>query len=107
MTFPWSITAIRSASWSASSRYCVVSNTVAPSATMPLTISQTWFLLRGSSPVVGSSRKISSGVTTRLAAMSMRLRIPPEYFFTCRSAASARPNASSRSVARSLPRRRE
>ena len=30
---PWSMTAIRSASWSASSRYCVVSRTVQPSAT--------------------------------------------------------------------------
>src|SRR4051794_23671282 len=39
MTFPWSITAMRSASWSASSRYCVVNNTVVPSATKPLTIS--------------------------------------------------------------------
>ena len=33
------------------------------------------------------------GVTTMLAAMSSRRRMPPEYFFTCRSAASARPNA--------------
>ena len=32
ITRPWSITAIRSASWSASSRYCVVSSTVVPVA---------------------------------------------------------------------------
>ena len=32
MTLPWSMTAIRSASWSASSRYCVHSSTVVPSA---------------------------------------------------------------------------
>ena len=34
--------------------------------------------LRGSSPVVGSSRKSTSGVPTRLAARSRRRRMPPE-----------------------------
>jgi uncharacterized protein YlxP (DUF503 family) len=33
---------------------------------------------RGSRPVVGSSRNISRGVTTMLAAMSSRRRMPPE-----------------------------
>src|SRR5918992_1123965 len=43
------------------------------------TMSQTWLRERGSSPVLGSSRNISSGVTMMLAAMSNRRRIPPEY----------------------------
>ncbi len=38
----------------------------------------TWLRLRGSSPVVGSSRNISSGRTTIDPAMSMRRRMPPE-----------------------------
>ena len=79
MTLPWSMMAMRSASWSASSRYCVVSSTVVPSATSTRTISHTWLRLRGSRPVVGSSRNSSSGVTTMLAAMSRRRRMPPEY----------------------------
>ncbi len=78
MTLPWSTTAMRSASWSASSRYWVVNSTVVPAATSARTISQTWLRLRGSRPVVGSSRKISSGVTTMLAAMSIRRRMPPD-----------------------------
>ena len=78
MTWPWSMIAMRSASWSASSRYCVVSKTVVPAATSTRTISHTWLRLRGSSPVVGSSRNNRSGVTTILAAMSRRRRIPPE-----------------------------
>ena len=55
-TRPWSMTAIWSASSSASSRYCVVSSTVTPSAVRVRTMSQTSLRLRGSSPVVGSSR---------------------------------------------------
>ena len=78
MTRPWSMMARRSASWSASSRYCVVSSTVAPSPTSTRTMSQTWLRLRGSRPVVGSSRNSRSGVTTMLAAMSSRRRMPPE-----------------------------
>ena len=62
MTRPWSMTAMRSASWSASSRYCVVSSTVVPSATSARTMSHTWLRLRGSRPVVGSSRNSRSGV---------------------------------------------
>ena len=65
-------------------------------------ISQTWLRERGSRPVVGSSRNISCGVTTMLAAMSRRRRIPPENFLTSRLAASESPNASSNSSARSL-----
>ena len=85
ITLPWSMTAIRPASWSASSRYCVVSSTVVPCATTARMISHTWLRLRGSRPVVGSSRNSRSGVLRMLAAMSMRRRMPPEYFFTCRS----------------------
>ena len=78
ITRPWSITAIRSASWSASSRYWVHSSTVVPWPTSARTMSQTWLRERGSRPVVGSSRNISRGVTTMLAAMSRRRRMPPE-----------------------------
>ena len=55
---PWSMIPTRSASTSASSRYCVVRNTVTPSsrARRP-TSSQSAVRLCGSSPVVGSSRK--------------------------------------------------
>ena len=65
------------------------------------TISQTWLRLRGSSPVVGSSRNSSSGVLRMLAAMSTGRRMPPEYFLTWRSAASVRPKAASSWAARS------
>ena len=56
MTVPWSMTAISLASWSASSRYWVVSSTVTPVAVRPRTMSHISLRLRGSSPVVGSSR---------------------------------------------------
>ena len=72
-----SMTVISSASASASSRYCVVSSTVAPSRTRPRTTSQTSSRLAGSRPVVGSSRKTTDGRPTRLAARSSRRRIPP------------------------------
>src|SRR5690606_13601827 len=52
ITRPRSMTAIRDASWSASSRYCVVSRTVVPWATTARTMSHTWLRLRGSRPVV-------------------------------------------------------
>src|ERR1017187_6113174 len=79
VTRPWSMTAIRSASRSASSRYWVVSSTVTPSSAssvrmMPHMTSR----LRGSSPVVGSSRNSTLGRPIRLAARSRRRRIPPE-----------------------------
>ena len=78
ITLPWSITEIRSASRSASSRYWVVSSTVVPSATRPSIVSQSPIRLRGSSPVVGSSRKSTGGRATSAAARSSRRRIPPE-----------------------------
>ncbi len=78
ITRPWSITAIRSARRSASSRYWVVSSTVVPSATRPSIVSQRPMRLRGSSPVVGSSRKRTGGRATSAAARSRRRRIPPE-----------------------------
>jgi hypothetical protein len=56
ITLPWSITTMSWANWSASSKYCVVSSTVTPSAVRVRTMSQTSLRLRGSSPVVGSSR---------------------------------------------------
>ncbi len=63
-----------------------------PAALKSDTNSQMLCLLRGSSPVVGSSRNTTSGRTTSPQAMSMRLRIPPEYVLTRRSAASSRSN---------------
>ncbi len=78
ITLPWSITVIESASASASSRYCVVSSTVEPSLTSDRTTSHMSSRLAGSSPVVGSSRKITGGLPTREAARSSRRRMPPE-----------------------------
>src|SRR4051812_5823461 len=105
---PWSMTAMRSASWSASSRYCVVSRTVQPSATRLRIVSHIWPRVRGSRPVVGSSRKISGGRVIRLAARSRRRRMPPENCESGRAAASSSPNCtSSRSaVARASDERR-
>ena len=99
---PWSITAIRSASWSASSRYCVVSSTVLPSATSSRMVSHIWPRVRGSRPVVGSSRKISGGRVIRLAARSRRRRMPPEKAEIGLDAASVRSNCSSRWAPRFL-----
>ena len=53
----------------------------------------------GSSPVVGSSRKITGGFPMRLMAMSRRRRMPPEYVDTLRSAASVSWKRASRSSA--------
>ena len=62
MTRPWSKhRRARRPAASASSRYCVVSSTVAPSATSARTSSQTSLRLCGSRPVVGSSRYSTSG----------------------------------------------
>ncbi len=94
---PRSMTAIRSASWSASSRYCVVSRTVQPSRTSSRMVVHIWPRVRGSRPVVGSSRKISGGRVIRLAARSSRRRMPPENCEIGLSAASWSPNCSSRS----------
>jgi hypothetical protein len=78
MTRPWSITAIRSASRSASSRYCVVSSTVRPSPTSSSIVVHTSRRLRGSRPVVGSSRKRTGGLATSAAPRSSLRRMPPE-----------------------------
>ena len=96
---PWSMTAIRSASWSASSRYCVVSRMVLPCSTSSRIVVHIWPRVRGSRPVVGSSRKISGGRVIRLAARSSRRRMPPENWAICLVAASSSPNCvSSRSA---------
>jgi hypothetical protein len=75
---PWFTTAMRRASWSASSRYCVVRRTVTPEAASRRISRQTFCRAVGSSPVVGSSRNSTPGVTTSEAAMSSRRRMPPE-----------------------------
>ena len=99
MIRPWWRIAIRSASCSASSRYWVVSSTVVPCPASSSIACHTVTRACGSSPVVGSSRKITGGFPMRLIAMSRRRRIPPEYVATLRSAASASANRSSRSSA--------
>src|SRR6185312_1742365 len=76
--WPWSSTAIRSASRSASSRYWVVRKMVTPSATSWRMRSHIVRRLRGSSPVVGSSRKMISGRSTSVMARSSFRRMPPE-----------------------------
>jgi NAD(P)-dependent dehydrogenase (short-subunit alcohol dehydrogenase family) len=80
----------------------VVSRTVQPSATRPRIVSHIWPRVRGSSPVVGSSRKISGGRVIRLAARSRRRLIPPENLAIGFSAASSSPNCSSSRVAVAL-----
>ena len=75
---PWSMIPTRSASTSASSRYCVVRNTVTPSSRASrATSSQSAVRLCGSSPVVGSSRKSTRGRWTSASARSSRRFIPP------------------------------
>ena len=88
ITFPSSMTQMLSASRSASSRYCVVSSTVVPSPTRVVMMSHMPRRLRGSSPVVGSSRNRTFGRVTRAPARSMRRRMPPENPFTGRFIAS-------------------
>ena len=78
ITLPWSITTIRSARRSASSRYCVVSSTVVPRRDARLDRLPHARRLRGSSPVVGSSRNRTGGRHTSAAARSSRRRMPPE-----------------------------
>src|SRR5262249_12477405 len=81
-------TAMRSASRSASSRYCVVRSSVVPRPTRSAINAQTSRRPRGSRPVVGSSRNRTEGDATRPAAMSTRRRMPPEYVRTGRPATS-------------------
>ena len=102
ITVPPSMTAIRLASWSASSRYCVVSSSVVPSATSSRTMSHMSARALGSRPVVGSSRNRTAGWPIRLAARSRRRRMPPEYVLTALAAASVRPKRASSSSARRL-----
>ena len=78
MMWPASITLMRSARRSASSMYCVVSTIVVPSLLSSAITSHRLMRLRGSSPVVGSSRNRMVGATIRLAPRSSRRRIPPE-----------------------------
>ena len=75
---PWSRRAMWSASSSASSRYWVVRKMVTPPATSSRTICHMARRLRGSRPVVGSSRKITRGSPTRVIARSRRRCMPPE-----------------------------
>ena len=63
-------------------------------------VSHSALRLRGSSPVVGSSRNRTGGRRTSDAAMSKRRRMPPEYVRSGRSAASVSSNFSSSSAAR-------
>ena len=100
---PWSSTAIWSASWSASSRYCVVSRTVTPPATSSRISCHMLCRLRGSSPVVGSSRKMIRGLPTSVIARSSRRFMPPEYVIASFLPASTRSNCSSNSAARRRP----
>lgn len=95
MMFPPCRMAIRSASCSASSRFCVVSRIVVPPSASSSTVFQTSSRASGSSPVVGSSRKMTAGVPTRLIAMSSRRAIPPEYEAARRFAASLSPKRES------------
>ena len=99
-TRPWSMTTTSLARWSASSRYWVVSKTVTPSAASSRISAHTSPRLCGSRPVLGSSRYKTWGRPTRLAARSSRRRMPPEYVFTGRPAASDSSNRSSRLAAR-------
>ena len=93
ITRPWSMTAMRSASRSASSRYWVVRRTVVPSATSASIVSHSSSRLRGSRPVVGSSRKSTGGRATSAAARSSRRRMPPEYVFADAGAGVAQAEA--------------
>src|SRR3954469_8554047 len=56
---------------------------VAPRAATERSMFRAWLRLRGSRPVVGSSRKSSSGALRMAAAMSIRRRMPPEQRLTC------------------------
>ena len=98
---PRSSTAIRSANWSASSRYWVVRKTVTPPATSSRMMAHIVCRERGSRPVVGSSRKMIRGSPTSVIARSSRRRMPPLVGGGgARRAASTNPNCSSSSSAR-------
>src|ERR1017187_10293162 len=89
---------MRSQSLSASSIRCVVSTSVRSRSDLIFSsISHTFLLDTGSRPVVGSSRKKMRGSCTSPRAISSRLRMPPESFFTWLSAHLVRSTASSSS----------
>jgi predicted ATPase/DNA-binding SARP family transcriptional activator len=96
-------TAIRSAGWSASSRYWVVGKMVTPSSTKPRIACHMPRRLRGSRPVAGSSRKITGGLATSVIARSSRRFMPPEYWIGGFLRASTRSNCSSSSWTRRRP----
>ena len=73
---------------------------MSPRAAARARLAQISLRLRGSRPVVGSSRNSTCGRVSRLDAMSSRRRMPPELVRPGRSAACARPNRSSSSPAR-------
>ena len=77
-----------------------MSRTVQPERTRSRMVSHIWPRVRGSSPVVGSSRKISGGRVSRLAARSSLRRMPPENAEIGLVAASVRSNCSSSSAPR-------
>jgi hypothetical protein len=77
----------------------VVSTTVIAPATSSRTTCHMVRRLRGSSPVVGSSRKITRGLATSVMARSSRRFMPPEYVDAGRPAASVSSNRSSSSSA--------
>ena len=105
ITRPWSITAMRSARRSASSRYWVVRSTVVPSATSASIALPEADAAAGSRPVVGSSRKSTGGRATSAGgeveapAHAARVGLHEPV------AGVARSNASSSSSARSRERR--
>ena len=100
-TLPASSSAMRSASWSASSRYCEVSRTVVPLAARSRITSHSARRVRGSSPVVGSSSTTTGVPPMSPAAMSRRRRVPPDSVPARRSAASVSASCSSSSLTRS------
>ena len=87
-------TAIRSASWSASSRYCVVSSTVVPCGDeRPGRCPRPGCGCAGRDRSSARRGTAGRGVLRMLAAMSSRRRMPPGVLLHLRSAASVRPNA--------------
>ena len=76
-----------------------MSSTVVPPSASSLTACHTSMRASGSSPAVGSSRKMTGGFPMRLIAMSRRRRMPPEYVATLRVPASVSEKRLSRSSA--------
>ena len=89
-----------SASWSASSRYCVVRMRSCRRATSSRSMSQRSPRLRGSSPVVGSSRNSTSGAATGWRRGRAGGACRPRTSSRAATAASVRSKRSSSSSAR-------